>query len=127
MTTPDHIFVTPAWARTFDEKTDPVEREYVRRDPAVLAELPEVRDQWQPIETAPKDGTQVLCCSLGADDRPMIFVGHWAHVPTMFSSIHIEPGPDGWAWVCGFSAILQPTHWMPLPAPPAAIREGRNG
>lgn len=43
MTTPDHIFVTPAWARTFDEKTDPVEREYVRRDPAVLAELPEVR------------------------------------------------------------------------------------
>ncbi len=44
MTTPDHIFVTPAWARTFDEKTDPVEREYVRRDPAVLAELPEVRE-----------------------------------------------------------------------------------
>lgn len=44
MNGPDHIWIAPAWAETF-RKPDAitVECEYIRRDPAVLAALPEVQ------------------------------------------------------------------------------------
>jgi len=63
--------------------------------------------EWQPIETAPKDGTEIL-----------IFVDGHREVS------HFEAGETGWPWVdySGTSAwrIDLPTHWMPLPAPPAS-------
>lgn len=57
--------------------------------------------EWQPIETAPKDGTEILVFDDGA-----YIVTPW-----------IE-GDDqsGW-WDNGFMDP-PPTHWMPLPAPP---------
>ena len=66
---------------------------------------------WQPIETAPKDGTHILIfCP--HDDVP-IAVGHmWA-----------GEGPAFWSYadellmnVCPEGC--DPTHWMPLPPPP---------
>lgn len=72
---------------------------------------------WQPISSAPKDGTHVdiyakrwrssyddfegdrfpNCCWIGGD--PMTGMpAHWINLP------------DGW-W---------PTHWMPLPPPPVS-------
>ena len=60
---------------------------------------------WQPIETAPKDGTGVLVFRplaptkrmIGIDGRrPNQFDGEWANS---------RPGE-------------QPTHWQPLPPPP---------
>jgi hypothetical protein len=58
---------------------------------------------WQPIETAPKDG-DVLLWEPG---RPVVvgnyYKGYWAE-------------DDGWAF--------DPTHWMPLSAPPAQEVEG---
>lgn len=59
---------------------------------------------WQPIATAPKgwDGTQLLL----ADEQGRINRGFW------FSSQE-----DGhWVMIGG---QWEPTHWMPLPAPPA--------
>lgn len=71
--------------------------------------------QWQPIETAPKDGTVVMVCN---ED------GTWIakYVPIYPSGCRAE---NPW-----FSLMLnhdhlrkvrsyRPTHWMPLPAPPA--------
>jgi hypothetical protein len=57
---------------------------------------------WQPIETAPRDGTLIL-----------MWIEH---------TIDIKGGPmiGGWHKKIGFSASRfdVPTHWMPLPPPP---------
>lgn len=65
---------------------------------AVMAERQ--RDQWQPIETAPKDGTPILA----ADKGPYPFVAEW------FIGGRNWIGADGRYW--------QPDRWMPLPAAP---------
>ncbi|MEW4985202.1 Lar family restriction alleviation protein [Stenotrophomonas geniculata] len=61
--------------------------------------------QWQPIESAPKDG-DILAWD-GYDTR----VTHW----------HTRPsGAGGWLeQIDQYEVIFwQPTHWQPLPAPP---------
>jgi hypothetical protein len=75
-------------------------------------------NMWQPIETAPKDGTKVLLFGLwcgeinGVFDLPSIEVGYFN-------------GPDGWKdfnWMAtgGDCYVVTgcPTHWMPLPNEP---------
>jgi len=60
---------------------------------------------WQTMETAPRDGTYVLCAS-----RPLS--GEWCFDVGRHCSNNI--------WVNEqFSTVPSPTHWMPLPAPPA--------
>ena len=58
---------------------------------------------WQPIATAPKDGTEALVYDAGA-----IVIALWS----------TEDGQSGW-WDNGIMNP-SPTHWMPLPAPPEA-------
>jgi hypothetical protein len=62
-------------------------------------------NEWQPIETAPKDGTPVL-----------VFVPKaWGK----HDEIHV--GKQRRFWVVGnqfYFDIGNPTHWMPLPEPP---------
>lgn len=61
--------------------------------------------QWQPIETAPRDGSFVLVCQ---SRNGIIRTAHWADTW------------DHWAIASGaMSYISGVTHWMPLPAPPA--------
>lgn len=72
--------------------------------PFIQRQLP--AQEWQPIETAPKDGTEILTTSLDKypDD---IFCDRW------------------YAKENRWSYDAKPTHWMPLPKPPiqAAIKE----
>jgi hypothetical protein len=59
---------------------------------------------WQPIDTAPKDGTDVL---LGFADhyRPPVVAGWF--------------GDDGWEEYDSINVVKgKPTHWMPLPPKP---------
>ena len=65
---------------------------------------------WQPIETAPKDGTNVLL----VNRKGNMATGLWRGRGVM----------AGW-WLRGgngpnvfFNDHHGPTHWMPLPAPP---------
>jgi len=71
--------------------------------------------EWQPIETAPKDGTYILIapglwtgvtCGIGVYD-----LDRYAKKPRAF-----------WRRVEGHgrsqSREVPPTHWMPLPEPP---------
>ena len=77
--------------------------------------------EWQPIETAPRDGTSVLLWGLVAGeisgpDKETGFAGEgeWAE------GTHYKPDEDWWLLSGGdcYSTWCKPTHWMPLPEPP---------
>ena len=81
-------------------------------------------DGWQPIETAPKDGTEILLYGPGvllSDGRTSMYaraqhVG-WAHEVDG----HLE-----WA-TRDPSVTCRPTHWRPLPSPPSAMLAAAGG
>jgi hypothetical protein len=83
--------------------------------PSVSGEVVE----WQPIETAPMDGTRVLVrngSEGGYYTEPFdIGVAEWS---CCF-------GKKQWGSVaCCDVSYYKPTHWMPLPKPPLVIVEG---
>ncbi len=59
--------------------------------------------QWQPIETAPRDGTPLLVW-----DGDVPIIAYWHRAAWRYS-------PKGYT--------CHPTHWMPLPPPPGAADE----
>lgn len=86
-------------------------------DSQPLAALGSPSEAWQPISTAPKDGRNVMIYGI-AFHRELWGIGYyWKGVPG-----------DGEGWVTFafhsapddlFRGTFNPTHWMPLPAPPA--------
>jgi hypothetical protein len=68
---------------------------------------------WQPIETAPKDGTPILGYSPNARgmavSMPPIAVVEW---------VDLGEGRFGISHDDGAGSDFRPTHWMPLPAAP---------
>ena len=66
---------------------------------------------WQPMETAPKEGQFLVY--MPTDKRQSIQVAKW------------HPNVKVIGNVFAFDA-QPPTHWMPLPAPPQAAIEGPN-
>lgn len=73
---------------------------------------------WQPISTAPKDGTKILTYAPVIPPHKNSFGGD----PTAKIIINYRRKAEGgdrheW-WNSRFDQ--QPTHWMPLPSPPAA-------
>jgi hypothetical protein len=72
-----------------------------------------MNNQWQPIETAPKDGTWILIYKpfnlCGFDDS------EW------FLGKYMVRWFDGY-WCISQNQMLEyPTHWMPLPNPPQTL------
>ena len=71
--------------------------------------------QWQPIETAPKDGTEVLLYQPRGAFKPWkgrirdwaVNIGYW----------HQPGNPEHPGYWMG-NRQMRPTHWMPLPEPP---------
>jgi hypothetical protein len=74
--------------------------------------------EWQPIETAPRDGSHVLVVMhdgsvgfgwFGGRNVPMQTVAHWWS----------NPGEEGWypSVGAGDADPLSPTHWKPLDEP----------
>lgn len=81
-----------------------------------------MENSWQSIETAPRDGTQVLLCrAVDVDGKP-IRDEAWG----IFIQVAAWWEGDGWIVYC--SQIqeprlhFEPTHWMPLPDPPATTQ-----
>lgn len=77
---------------------------------------------WQPIETAPKDGTAVfLCWAIDSDGNRI----DWTEDMTT-AGVFVQAASwwDNEGWVVYCSMIreprlhFEPTHWMPLPEPP---------
>jgi len=89
-------------------RTMPIDREYMRDSgygqtaDAILSALTAaglvVEQGWQPIATAPRDGTRVLVCE---HDAPL-------------GDVSVDWLDKDGKW------LGSPTHWRPLPAPPAA-------
>ena len=72
-----------------------------------------MRDLWQPIETAPKDGTDVLLFSSQEKKWP-IRRGYWSN-----NEYSKKPRPY-WSTrqITGYSdRMFIPTHWQPLLPP----------
>jgi hypothetical protein len=75
--------------------------------------------EWQPIETAPKDGTPILIWQPDRDPKPndgycddhRYAIGYWRLAHPGWT-INATP------WGNRNSASVNPTHWMPLPEPP---------
>ena len=74
-----------------------------------IKELEAEKDKWQPIETAPKDGSEALYVNRFGD------IQVWSYM---------APTGNGWTSDWGYAdgevGVKEhfPTHWQPLPEPP---------
>lgn len=66
---------------------------------------------WQPIETAPKDGTPILVY------LPKMQFNSHLHVATYHPNLTVIGG------CFDFDLPCKPTHWMPLPNPPTKDKQ----
>lgn len=80
--------------------------------------------EWQPIETAPKDGTEII---LRKGDRVTSGAWiEWSETSTEFhgttgawlGEVEQDSGANWASWDGGFLEEDEPTNWMPLPEPP---------
>ena len=84
--------------------------------------------EWQPIETAPKDGTPVDLWLVADDSEDVEFYSPTASKSSGRSADwrwdHRPPNNPNWYPLGGLSYPLEPginpTHWMHLPEPPEA-------
>ena len=77
-----------------------------------------MNDTWQPIETAPKDGTSILVYEPYENSSEHIYIVQWR------SWRHNYPGAkmtQSWCVICSDQdeqsggETVDPTYWMPLP------------
>lgn len=89
---------------------------------------------WWPIETAPKDGTDILLGAFGQTYRgnpvePRVTIGHWTTDEECREQIGDCGGecrcpeyhfhdPYWMSWDGGFTEENPPNAWQPLPKPP---------
>jgi hypothetical protein len=68
-------------------------------------------NEWQPIETAPRDRTLILCWATCVEGPPDYCLSSYR--PSLgFNRYDIDEN------------LWSPTHWMPLPKPPSEQSEG---
>ena len=67
---------------------------------------------WQPIETAPKDGSCIL--AWWPHWRSRAVIAYWST-------------QDCWASIDALTWDIPPTHWMPLPNPPTDLHNIEGG
>lgn len=104
--------------------------------PSPAPAAPSAARGWLPIETAPKDGTDILLYAPAGEweGRPTdarTTVGHWTTEEECRRQIgdcggecrcpeYDHDDPYWLSWDGGFLPELPPTHWQPLPAAPGA-------
>lgn len=88
-----------------------------------------VIQQWQPIETAPKDGRLMLLGYFNNANKWRTLRGQFVLKNSeMFEDPNDESNCEGWYEIsvecdgedCG-AWMTKPTHWQPLPTPPVTI------
>ncbi|MBS0988955.1 hypothetical protein JK182_09810 [Acetobacter okinawensis] len=91
------------------EKLTPYQKTHFRRLAKAVLEAADAA-AWRPIETAPKDGTDIIACGTqtfdaGCDPEPFINIIFWSGNMWQDGTIADQP---------------KPTHWQPLPTRPNA-------
>ena len=71
--------------------------------------------EWQPIETAPKDGTSILVFGKPSEVKGAIIFRKLGAFTAYFDACDDAFCLSGATWMGPF---INPTHWMPLPTPP---------
>jgi hypothetical protein len=96
-----HAVIATFWAEVqATRKTPPCRDTHMDAEPTF--------GKWQPMATAPKDGTEILLCD-DSFSKPSYVVAHWHEAKT----------PDGiTGWYCR-GGLGDGTYWMPL-LPPSA-------
>lgn len=82
--------------------------------------------EWRPMETAPRDGTQIMMRCIDPDvqgfgtrETPHVVIGNWQHPRP-----NRDPSDGAWNvpmcdwWIGEHDGVL--THWLPLPPAPGA-------
>lgn len=90
----------------------------------LIREVIQYRTTWQSIETAPKDGTEVLVrCSNRAGLAGTVVAHYMAVAPEDHPPIDC-----GWYYWNGgmFNTVAKPTHWRPLPPFPDSTIKGKS-
>lgn len=78
---------------------------------------------WQPISSAPKDGTPILAFNRMVGIYSTAFTTRWTGEPAEHDAGTYEGFPCGF-WSTGLGSFpfgqwdCQPTYWQPLPEPP---------
>lgn len=88
----------------------PIEEDFSSRDHALDEQRQAETDGWRPIETAPRDGRDLLLF-LHREYGDVMFVAGW------------WTSRQEWAGDGGERCPFEPTHWTNLPAPPQPIRD----
>lgn len=74
---------------------------------------------WRPIETAPRDATSILLFQRSHVDKP-VYEAWWAQDYEGGPGYWMTPiGPAGRGYTILANGPNAPSHWMPLPSPPA--------
>lgn len=90
-----------------------------------LADALDAARAWRPIETAPRDGTIVLCAYRLNGETWAMDAMYWdAEFHTTYLDEEADDAVHTGAWTDGSIDAnedpmeFRPSHWMPLPAPP---------
>lgn len=86
--------------------------------------------EWQTIDSAPKDGREIIAVfsnDYGYQDKPTVY-GPWT---VSFNGKEWVSSWDGYRVISSQTDFgtdyrdpdIEPTHWMPMPAPPAQAKK----
>lgn len=80
--------------------------------------------QWRPIETAPRDGTNVIYFVPGLGVAPGFYDREgtgdwWVLQPNTRAGKPFLSLLDATYYSYSDAPLLEPTHWLPLPPPPS--------
>ena len=96
-----------------DLAADVPEEEWAKLPKDMAAQASQTTNGWQPIETAPKDGTNVILYG-SYESKP--------GEPFVVAGMSWDSEPVGWTngdcWATEVGDRWVPTHWHPLPCPP---------
>lgn len=98
---------------SFKADMDGIIKDFRAHGARIRSALTQPEQEWQPIDTAPRDGTSILVCQIQASTG--VFKASYHQELDAFQNeigigFFCQDGCDTWP--------IEPTHWMPLPNSP---------